>query len=56
LDGLVVAFDPNGECTPAIQFDDGSTKSVILNGIKFKWIVEDNGHEITVVTKAREIQ
>jgi hypothetical protein len=39
LDGLVVAFDPNAN-THTIKFDDGSTKSLILNCTKFTWIVE----------------
>jgi hypothetical protein len=39
LDGLVVAFDSNANAH-TIQFVNGSTKSLILNCIKFKWIVE----------------
>jgi hypothetical protein len=39
LDGLVVAFDPNAN-THTIKFDNGSTKSLILNCTKFTWIVE----------------
>jgi hypothetical protein len=39
LDGLVVAFDPKANAH-TIQFDNGSTKSLILNCTKFKWIVE----------------
>jgi hypothetical protein len=40
LDGIVVAFDPNAN-THTIKFDNGSTKALILNCTKFKWIVED---------------
>jgi hypothetical protein len=39
LEGLVVAFDPNAN-THTIKFDNGSTKSLILNCTQFEWIVE----------------
>jgi hypothetical protein len=39
LDGLVVAFDPNAN-EHTVEFDNGSTKSLILNCTEFKWIVE----------------
>jgi hypothetical protein len=39
LDGIVVVYDPNSN-THTIKFDNGSTKSLILECTKFKWIVE----------------